>query len=264
MESSRISIKDLSEFFRKLDLLDINTQNLNFLEEKSAYKALIIGIYTLFLRNFSGQIALMAYTATIFEESGSSFSPNFSSILVAIVQILGNICSIFLVEKAGRKFLFVMSYLGCTLGVAVLGTFSYLKTHEYEIALDPRLQWIPLVSFSFAIFISNCGFMAISFLYIAEISPRKVLPLISTVCLTLAWTYAFVITKVSFQNIQHHKNLLFLCIFQFLATMLLNWGLHGTVLFFGGISLFGGITILIFFPETQGKTFDEILRILEK
>jgi hypothetical protein len=46
--------------------------------------------------------------------------------------------------------------------------------------------------------------------------------------------------------------------------MLLNWGLHGTVLFFGGISLFGGITILIFFPETQGKTFDEILRILEK
>jgi MFS family permease len=184
---------------------DSNAQILNFLEEKSAYKALIIGIYTLFLRNFSGQIALMAYTATIFQESGSSFSPNFSSILVAIVQIFGNICSIFLVERVGRKFLFVISYLGCTLGVAVLGTFSYLKTHEYEIALDPRLQWIPLVSFSFAIFISNCGFMAISFLYIAEISPRKVLPLISTVCLTLAWTYAFVITKVRFQSMQHHK-----------------------------------------------------------
>jgi hypothetical protein len=138
----------------------------------------------------------MSYTATIFEESGSSFSPNFSSILVAIVQIFGNVCSIFLVERAGRKFLFVMSYLGCGSGLAVLGTFTYLKTHGYEIALDPRLQWIPLVSFSFVIFISNCGFMAISFLYIAEVTPRKVLPLISTVCLTLAWSYTFIIVKV--------------------------------------------------------------------
>jgi hypothetical protein len=236
-----------------------------FLVEKSAYKALFIGMFTLFLRNFSGQLALMAYTATIFQESGSSFSPNFSSILVAIVQILGNICSIFLVERAGRKFLFVISFLGCGSGLAVLGTFSYLKSHDYEIGLDPRLQWIPLASFSFAIFISNCGFMAISYLYIAEITPRKVLPIISSVCLTFGWLYAFLVVKVKF-TIQDFKkySMQSLCIFQFLAAMMLNWGLHGTVFFFGGISLFGGITILIFFPETQGKTFDEILRILEK
>jgi hypothetical protein len=77
--------------------------------------------------------------------------------------------------------------------------------------------------------------------------------------------YAFLVVKVKFM-IQDFKkySMQSLCIFQFLAAMMLNWGLHGTVFFFGGISLFGGITILIFFPETQGKTFDEILRILEK
>jgi hypothetical protein len=46
--------------------------------------------------------------------------------------------------------------------------------------------------------------------------------------------------------------------------MVLNWGLHGTVFFFGGISIMGGIAFFLFFPETQGKTFDEILQILEK
>lgn len=149
------------------------------------------------LRIFTGGMALLAYTASIFKESGSSLSPNLSSIIVAIVQIFGNVCSIFLVERAGRKLLFTISYFGCAFGLAVLGTFSYLKNTGVEFILDPRLQWIPLVSFSFVIFISNCGFMAITFLYIAELSPQKVLPYITTACLLIGWTLGFVLVKVS-------------------------------------------------------------------
>jgi SP family facilitated glucose transporter-like MFS transporter 8 len=216
-----------------------------FKEQKAVIKALIIAIFLLFLRNFSGPLALLNYTASIFQESGSSLTPSLSSILVAIFQLLGNICSVFLVEKAGRKFLFAISFFGGALGLLILGVFTYLKSINVEFFLDARWQWIPLVSFAFVIFIANCGYMAIVFLYIAEIAPQNVKAYISSIGLTISWVLCFIVVKN-------------------MSVMMLNWGLHGTVFFFGGISLFGGITTLIFFPETRGKTFDEILRILEK
>lgn len=55
------------------------------------------------LSQFSGAFPIMNYTSTIFEASGSSFSPNVSSIFVGVWQLLGSCTSFFLVEKFGRK-----------------------------------------------------------------------------------------------------------------------------------------------------------------
>ncbi len=120
-----------------------------------------------------------------------------------------------------------------------------MKSINVEFCGDENWQWIPLVSFGFVIFIANCGYMGIGYLYIAEIAPQNVKAYISGIGLTISWVTCFIVVKN-------------------MSVMMLNWGLHGTVFFFGGISLFGGITALMFFPETRGKTFDEILRILEK
>lgn len=126
------------------------------------------------MRNCCGPLSMLNYTARIFELSGSSLSPNVSSIIVAAVQILGSLCSVLLVERLGRKFLLIVSLLGCAFGVSVLGTYTYLKSLGVEFILDPKLQWIPLASFSFVMFISNWGYMTIMFLYIAEVTPQKV------------------------------------------------------------------------------------------
>jgi SP family facilitated glucose transporter-like MFS transporter 8 len=206
---------------------------------------MIIAMALLFLRSFSGPVALLNYTASIFEESGSSLSPSLSSILVAIFQIFGNITSLFLVEKAGRKFLFAISFFGGAFGLFILGGFIYFKSIKVQFLMDDCWQWIPLVSFSLVIFIANCGYMAIGFLYVAEIAPQNVKAYVSGMGLISSWLSIFIVVKN-------------------MSTMMLNWKLHGTVFFFGGISILGGIATLIFFPETKGKTFDEILRILDK
>jgi MFS family permease len=151
----------------------------------------------MFLRNFCGPLALLNYTATIFSISGSSLSPNISSIIVAITQILGNFCSLLLVERLGRKLLFAISFFGCSLGLIVLGIFVYLKNINVEFVQSEGLQWIPLVCFSFVIWISNCGYMGITFLYIAEISPQNVKSYIASICLGISWILTFTIVKVS-------------------------------------------------------------------
>lgn len=66
-------------------------------------KALVIGVFLAALENFSGSFALLNYTATIFDESGSVMSSNESALFVSIIQFVGAIIMPFLVDRTGRK-----------------------------------------------------------------------------------------------------------------------------------------------------------------
>jgi hypothetical protein len=114
---------------------------------------------------------MLSYTATIFQESGSSLNPNDSAMVVGVIQIVGSYASTLLVERAGRKILMSVSCIGSTLGLLVLAIYAYCNTLGLNVE---SLNWIPLVSFSFVIFIQNVGILSIPFLYLAEISPQKV------------------------------------------------------------------------------------------
>lgn len=70
---------------------------------KPARKAIIIGMFLMFLNQFSGTFAVMTYTNDIFQSSGSSMSPNESSIIVAAIQLVGVYVATLCVERCGRK-----------------------------------------------------------------------------------------------------------------------------------------------------------------
>ena len=73
------------------------------LVKPQAKKGLIIGLFLMFLNQFSGSFAIMVYTADIFRKSGSDLSPNESAIIVAVIQLIGVYVSTMCVEKCGRK-----------------------------------------------------------------------------------------------------------------------------------------------------------------
>lgn len=70
---------------------------------KPAKKGLIIGLFLVFLNQYSGTLVIMTYTADIFKSSGSNMSPNESSQIVALIQLTGVYLSAIFVEKFGRK-----------------------------------------------------------------------------------------------------------------------------------------------------------------
>lgn len=47
-------------------------------------KAILIGVFLMALNQLSGVIALSGYSSIIFEEAGSSLSPNMSTIVIGI------------------------------------------------------------------------------------------------------------------------------------------------------------------------------------
>lgn len=104
------------------------------------------------LNQFAGVFAMLNFTASIFEESGSSLKPNVASILVGGIQIIGSMFPTLLVDRLGRKAMMVISAVGSSLGLSSLGVFALLKSKDYDVE---SVNWIPLVALSFTIFIAN-------------------------------------------------------------------------------------------------------------
>jgi hypothetical protein len=120
----------------------------------------------MFLEQFSGVFVLLFFVSTIFKYSGSNISPNESSIIVAIIQLIGAYCSTMFVDKAGRKILISTSAVGISCGLFIFALYSYLNGLGH---VASYLNWIPLASFSFVLFIANLGVSTLPFLVMSEL-----------------------------------------------------------------------------------------------
>lgn len=174
-------------------------------------KAMIIAAFLPLLCEFGGTISLISYSATIFQESGSFMSPNNSSIIIGVIKLIGTITAPLFVERAGRKarhskisivfagfnviflqILYIISTAGSILGFAVLGSYLLVRSLEYSVH---GFTWIPIVSFSFLIFIQS---LAIGTLYgavTAEILPENIKSFGISVSNTLLGSSAFMTIK---------------------------------------------------------------------
>lgn len=183
---------------------------------------------------------MINYTATIFKESGSDISPNMSAIVVGALQLAGSCMCTILVEKAGRKFLIGFSALGTGIGLSIFGMYSYFKMLEYDVS---SYMWVPIASFSFVICIASWGVLTLPFVIIAEVLPEKIRPSGTSICMCVLWSLSFLALKY----------------FYALSQVL---GMHGAVFLFSGVCFLGTLFVMIWVPETKGKTFEEIMKLL--
>lgn len=136
-----------------------------------AIKAILIGFSLTGVNLFSGTFAMINYTANIFKASGSTLDPNISSIIIAVIQVLGVYGSTLLVDRIGRKTLLIFSTSGAFVGLTSLGIYSYLNDSGYDLT---TYNWIPLISFSTFVFISCFGILPLPFIVLTEILPTEV------------------------------------------------------------------------------------------
>lgn len=171
------------------------------------------------LNQFCGCFAMLNFTATIFKESGSTLSPNVSSILVGGIQIVGAVLCTSLVEKTGRKSLLSVSSFGVSFGLAVLSLYTFSTSRGVDLS---SFSWIPLAAFSFVIFISNLGVLTLPFLYVSEVVPTKIKGFTMILCLVLLYIFATIVIQVrKLATVLKAKfNFLSLSIYRLLSTYL--------------------------------------------
>lgn len=133
-----------------------------------------------------------------------------------------------------------MSTIGSALGYATLATYMMLKTTGYEVE---SFNWIPIVSFSFALFAASWAILTLPFVVIAEVMPENLKDFCISICLSLIWITSFMLTK-------------------FFNVLTDTIGFHGTMYFFSGVCSASAVIIILFLPETKGKSYQEIMEML--
>lgn len=135
---------------------------------RAARKAVYISLFLVILPQFCGCYILLSYSVPFFSDAGSSLTPIQSSILICIVQLIANLSMMFLIDRVGRKILFISSSLYTGLGMLVLALH-----HLYKNQL-PNANWVPIYGLSFTIFIASIGLLPVPFIITIDVLPPKV------------------------------------------------------------------------------------------
>ncbi|EDW77093.1 uncharacterized protein Dwil_GK22112, isoform A [Drosophila willistoni] len=207
--------------------------------KRNNLKPLSISLGLMFFQQLSGINAVIFYTVQIFKDAGSTIDGNVCTIIVGIVNFMATFIGIILIDRAGRKILLYVSNVAMIITLFVLGGFFYCKD---KAGIDvSNVGWLPLSCFVVYILGFSLGFGPIPWLMMGEILPAKIRGSAASVATAFNWTCTFVVTK-TFQD------------------MLDVIGSYGAFWLFGAICFIGLFFVIIYVPETQGKTLEDIER----
>ncbi|KAF2351176.1 Sugar/inositol transporter, partial [Trinorchestia longiramus] len=182
--------------------------------------------------------------STIFRSTGMNLSENTSSIICIFVEIVAGVVAIFLVERAGRKSLLIISTAMLTLCMGSLGTYFYLLQEQEEWTTE-YLSWLPLTALVVYTFAYGTGIGPVVWILVGEMFPPMVRE-------TAAGVSVFVIWTTSFLTVQSYE---------FLMKTLNSYGLYWL---YTGFCAACTLFCITFVKETKGKTLEEITLMFVK
>lgn len=134
-------------------------------------KAIIIGIVLVLVNQLCGAFVLVSYTSAVFTESGSSLSTNTSSIVIALIQLLGSYASTLAIDRIPRKILYSLSALGTIAGLLLFSVHGYIRSFGINFTI---FSGVPIYSLSIVIFIASVGIIPLTFIILSEVLPQEV------------------------------------------------------------------------------------------
>jgi len=218
----------------------IGTARWGELLEPSVLLRLVIGVVLQFFQQWTGINVILYYGTTLFKNMGFSGADSSIAFVIAnnAINMLATIPGMWLVERAGRRILFI--YGGLIMGFAhfMVTLFVGLSDHGH-----PSLSWGGIV-FIFVFLIAFAGSWGpVVWVYQSEIFPLRVRAKGTSVSTVSNWVWNAIISKIA-------------------PIMLANITFY-TYLIFGGFCVAMAFFALIFVPETKGKALEEIDEIFD-
>ncbi|KAK3928472.1 Facilitated trehalose transporter Tret1-2-like protein [Frankliniella fusca] len=200
-------------------------------------KGLALAVGAMVLQQLSGIDAVTFYASQMFRDAGTlALSADEASLVMASAQIAAVMVSLLVVDNLGRRMVLVISSsIVCACCVA-MGFYFYLNSGE---AADHSLDWVPVLVSCVYVIGFALGLGPVPWLFVGEIFPDRVKGLASSVANASNWLCAFLVTML-FPTIND------------------SLGVHVSFWAFGACCLVGALCVGLLYPETKGKTLDEI------
>jgi MFS transporter, SP family, arabinose:H+ symporter len=197
---------------------------------KSHFKPISIAFLVAMFNQFSGINAILYYAPRIFEASGLTNADSmFQSILVGLMMGVFTLVGMLLIDKAGRKKLLIVGSIGMSICLGLVARTFYLGDFTGSGLLILLLTYIMFFGFSTG---------AVIWVLIAEIFPNSI--------------------RGKGQSFGSFTHWLFAAIITFLFPVVIKLGVGHAFLFFSLMMLLQAIVVWRYFPETKGRTLEDL------
>lgn len=204
---------------------------------------IVMGIMT--IQQLCGIAYIVGYTHTIFAKSGSSLSPSVAAILTSVMQLFGSAAGAYLVDRAGRKSLLMISTVIMAISLSSLSAFVLVKDSFEDFSeLMKSLGWIPSAVLMMYIGAYAIGYGTVPFVLIPELFRPESRGMAGALGGSFVSLLAFKVIK-------------------FFPLITEQISLAGSFGIFALCSAMGSIFIYFVLFETKGKKLEEILSILK-
>ncbi|KAF2307132.1 hypothetical protein GH714_025000 [Hevea brasiliensis] len=150
--------------------------------------AIIVGVGLMAVLQFGGLNGYSYYLSSILESAG--FPSSVGSVAASIVQIVMNICSLFLIDKFGRRPLLLVSTSGCCLGSLVTGLSFLLQGYHLGKEITPILALAGILVFIGSV---SIGLGGIPWIMVAEIFPVNVKGSAGSLVNLFSWSGSWIV-----------------------------------------------------------------------
>ncbi|CAH1106550.1 unnamed protein product [Psylliodes chrysocephalus] len=199
-------------------------------------KGLLVCCGLFFFQQSLGIGVVLTYLQPILEASGNAVPSNVASLLIGIVQVISCTAATFVVDSLGRKILLHISSAGCSISLFALGSYFILNENNYNLE---SVFWLPLASLiSYYIFF-NFGYATIPWSLCGELFAINVKSLCASFASCLCLIFSFLVT-LCFPPLRD------------------AFGMGGVFCVFSALGVLASIFVILFVPETKGKSFLEI------
>ncbi|XP_049847637.1 facilitated trehalose transporter Tret1-like [Schistocerca gregaria] len=200
-------------------------------------RTLLIMTGFILLQASSGAIAIMTYTTSIFEASGSNLDPNVSSIILASVLLVTSVGASFIIDRFGRRTLAMASLMICSACLTAEGAYFYVN--EVYGDVNSAFDWLPLAALMGFQVSFGLGAGPVMSPMIGEIYHVSVKGAAASINTTVIALYGFFLKKM----------------FQVVSD---NVGAYWSFWGFAVLCVCATAYVYFLLPETKGKTFAHI------
>lgn len=205
-------------------------------KSRATRRGLVASLGLTAFQQLTGVSALIAYTVQIFQEADTSFDPYTSSLIIAYVELVSAFIAVFTMELINRRSYLYISTIGVCISHICFGT--YFQCKSYGIVL-PLMDYIPLTCFISFTCLYAVGMGPVPWMMVGELYSIEAKGPAGGLVTTLTWAGISFATK-TFPRLMEMLGPAF------------TFYLYGTC---AGIFVF---YILLFVPETRGKTLQQI------
>lgn len=130
-----------------------------FVVNREAMRGLLIAFALNCFNITTACFVIITYGSHIIHLTGIEIDAQIAAILLAVMQILGNVTTVQLTDRVGRRFLLIISLLGSAIGLLVFAAYFRLVDLGYDLH---AYRLLPLISLAFVIFIGSAGIIALA------------------------------------------------------------------------------------------------------